>query len=343
MRLAKPFGPYALRAEKIALVRRSWHLGEMKIAETVTFGGSGLNRAAELRGQADKLAVQKNARSLLMWRGKPMIAGDVLVRVPLDHPIMADATKDHVFLGLEGDVPTFAADLANWMPADLDEATLGGFHDPSEQEHPALKGGIFAELRAIMTRLSARDAELAATAKAVMGWHLSHRYCARCGEESSFAMAGWQRDCGACGGHHFPRTDPVVIMLITHGNSVLVGRSPGWPEKMYSLLAGFVEPGETIEAAVRREVFEEAGVRVGQVTYLSSQPWPFPASLMFGCAGEAEDTALTIDPAEIEDAMWVTRENIALAFTGNHPKLLPARKGSIAHFLLDAWLSDQLD
>ena len=343
MRLAKPFGPYALRAEKIALVRRSWHLGEMKIAETVTFGGSGLNRAAELRGQADKLAAQKNARTLLMWRGKPMIAGDVLVRVPLDHPIMADATKDHVFLGLEGDVPTFAADLASWMPADLDEATLGGFHDPSEQEHPALKGGIFAELRAIMTRLSARDAELAATAKAVMRWHLSHRYCARCGEESSFAMAGWQRDCGACGGHHFPRTDPVVIMLITHGNSVLVGRSPGWPEKMYSLLAGFVEPGETIEAAVRREVFEEAGVRVGQVTYLSSQPWPFPASLMFGCAGEAEDTALTIDPAEIEDAMWVTRENIALAFTGNHPKLLPARKGSIAHFLLDAWLSDQLD
>jgi NAD+ diphosphatase len=132
-------------------------------------------------------------------------------------------------------------------------------------------------------------------------------------------------------------------MLITHGNSVLVGRSPGWPEGMYSLLAGFVEPGETIEAAVRREVFEEAGVRVGPVTYLSSQPWPFPASLMFGCAGEALSTELTIDPEEIEDAMWVTREEIALAFTGNHPTLLPARKGAIAHFLLEAWLSDRLD
>jgi NAD+ diphosphatase len=334
---------HARFAEKIALGKRAWHLGKMKIAETVTFGGSGLNRAAELRGQADKLEAQTNARAILTWRGKPMIARDSLVRVPFDHPIMTDATRDRVFLGIEGDVPTFAADLTSWTPADLDEATLGGFHDPSEQEHPALVDGIFAELRAIMTRLSARDAELAATAKAVMGWHLSHRFCARCGAESSFAMAGWQRNCATCGAHHFPRTDPVVIMLITHGNSVLLGRSPGWPENMYSLLAGFVEPGETIEAAVRREVLEEAGVRVGQVTYLSSQPWPFPASLMFGCAGEAEDTALTIDSTEIEDAMWVTRENVALAFTGNHPTLLPARKGSIAHFLLEAWLSDRLD
>ena len=132
-------------------------------------------------------------------------------------------------------------------------------------------------------------------------------------------------------------------MLITHGNSVLVGRSPGWPEGMYSLLAGFVEPGETIEAAVRREVFEEAGVRVGTVSYLSSQPWPFPASLMFGCAGDALNKDLTIDPEEIEDAMWVTREEMADAFAGNHPKLLPARKGAIAHFLLEAWLSDRLD
>lgn len=315
----------------------------MKIAETVTFGGSGLNRAAELRGQAEKLAAQKNACAILLWRGKPMLAGDALVRVPLDHPVMEDAAKDLVLLGLEGDTPTFAADLSGFTPADIDSAKLEGFLDPSEQEHPAYEGGVFAELRAIMSRLSARDAELAATAKAVMGWHISHRFCACCGAESALAMAGWQRDCAACGGHHFPRTDPVVIMLITHGNSVLVGRSPGWPEGMYSLLAGFVEPGETIEAAVRREVFEEAGVQVGQVTYLSSQPWPFPASLMIGCAGEALDTKLAIDTTEIEDAMWVTREDIALAYVGNHTKLRPARKGSIAHFLLEAWLSDRLD
>lgn len=329
--------------EKIALLIFAWHLDEMKIAETVTFGGSALNRAAELRKDTETLKRQAQACTIVMWRGKPMICGDDLVRIPLDHPVLANASADMVFLGLEQEAPVFAADLSAWQPPDLDEAQLGGFHDLTEQSHPAMPDAGFAELRAIMTRLSRRDAELAATAKAVMGWHLSHRYCARCGAESRFAMGGWQRDCVACGGHHFPRTDPVVIMLITHGNSVLVGRSPGWPEGMYSLLAGFVEPGETIEAAVRREVFEEAGVRVGPVRYLSSQPWPFPASLMLGCAGEALDTALTIDPEEIEDAMWVTREDMALAFAGENPRILPARKGAIAHFLLQAWLADKLD
>jgi NAD+ diphosphatase len=205
------------------------------------------------------------------------------------------------------------------------------------------QGAVFAELRGIMTLLSPRDAELAATAKAVQGWHATHPFCARCGEKSEMAMAGWQRDCPACGHHHFPRTDPVVIMLITHGNSVLLGRSPGWPEGMYSLLAGFIEPGETMEAAVRREVFEEAGVHVGEVTYLASQPWPFPASLMFGCAGTALSTELVIDPVEIEDALWVSREEMAQAFAGDHPTILPARKGAIAHFLLENWLADRLD
>ncbi len=315
----------------------------MKIAETVTFGGSGLDRAAELRGQAEQLQAQGDARAIPLWRGKPMIMGDTLVRLPMDHPAMADAATAMVLLGREDGAPVFAADFSAWTPADLDAETLNTFLDPSEQHHPAVPEAAFAELRAIMTRLSPRDAELAATAKAVMEWHRSHRFCARCGAESAMAMGGWQRNCAACGGHHFPRTDPVVIMLITHGNAVLVGRSPGWPEGMYSLLAGFVEPGETIEAAVRREVFEEAGVRVGAVSYLASQPWPFPASLMFGCAGEALNKDLTIDPEEIEDAMWVTREEMAEAFAGNHPKLLPARKGAIAHFLLEAWLSDRLD
>ncbi|MGJ8586767.1 MAG: NAD(+) diphosphatase [Yoonia sp.] len=315
----------------------------MKIAETVTFGGSGLDRAAELRGQAEQLQAHGDARAIPLWRGKPMIMGDTLVRLPMDHPAMADAATAMVLLGREDGAPVFAADFSAWTPADLDAETLNTFLDPSEQHHPAVPEAAFAELRAIMTRLSPRDAELAATAKAVMEWHRSHRFCARCGAESAMAMGGWQRNCAACGGHHFPRTDPVVIMLITHGNAVLVGRSPGWPEGMYSLLAGFVEPGETIEAAVRREVFEEAGVRVGAVSYLASQPWPFPASLMFGCAGEALNKDLTIDPEEIEDAMWVTREEMAEAFAGNHPKLLPARKGAIAHFLLEAWLSDRLD
>jgi len=329
--------------EEIALGSPPWHLVKMKIAETVTFGGSGLDRAAELRGDVQTLKADPRARAVPVWRGKPMLEEDALVRVPLDHSVMQDAATDMVFLGREDGAPVFAADLSAWVPDDLDDASLDAFLDPSEQQHPAYPNGVFAEIRAIMTRLSPRDAELAATAKAVMGWHVTHRFCARCGAESKFAMGGWQRDCAACDGHHFPRTDPVVIMLITHGNSVLVGRSPGWPEGMYSLLAGFIEPGETIEAAVRREVFEEAGVRVGHVTYLASQPWPFPASLMLGCAGDALDTTLNIDPVEIEDAMWVTREDMALAFTGNHPKLLPARKGAIAHFLLEAWLADRLD
>lgn len=329
--------------EKIALAKAPWHPGVMRIAETVTFGGSGLDRAAELRVKAAALARTPEAQTILLWRGKPMISSDALVRVAADHPVLADAAADKVFLGREDGVPVFAADLSGWTPDDLDDETLDTFLDPSEQQHPVVPDAVFAELRAIMTRLNTRDAELAATAKAVMGWHVSHRYCARCGAESRFAMGGWQRDCDACGGHHFPRTDPVVIMLITHGNAVLLGRSPGWPEGMYSLLAGFVEPGETIEAAVRREVFEEAGIKVGAVSYLASQPWPFPASLMMGCRGVALNTELTIDPVEIEDAKWVSREDVALAFAGNHPDILPARKGAIAHFLLEAWLADRLD
>lgn len=121
------------------------------------------------------------------------------------------------------------------------------------------------------------------------------------------------------------------------------GAVAGWPEGMYSLLAGFVEPGETLEAAVRREVFEEAGIRVGQVEYLSSQPWPFPASLMFGCKGEALTRDIEIDPQEIEDAIWVTREEMLAIFAGEHETILPARKGAIAHFLLENWLADTLE
>jgi len=235
-------------------------------------------------------------------------------------------------------------ELSDWVPPGLDPEQLDSFMDATEQVHPDLPDGTaFAELRRVMTRLSPRDAEIAATAKAVFGWHESHRHCARCGAPSRMIRAGWQRACDHCGAQHFPRTDPVVIMLITHGNAVLMGRSPGWPEGMYSLLAGFVEPGETVEAAVRREVWEEAGVRVGRVGYLASQPWPFPASLMLGCQGEALSREIAIDPYEIEDARWMSREEILAAFAGEHPQVLPARAGAVAHFLLRNWLADRLD
>lgn len=324
----------------------------MRHAETVTFGGSALNRAAELRGKdAEALWHNDRSRTIALWRGKPLLQGenlDQLVQLPCIHEVLSHCKSPPVppiFLGMtEAGTALFASDLSAWQPEDLDAPALQQFFDPSQQWHPSLpKDHLFVELRGVMARLSPRDAELAATARAMFGWHKSHRFCAACGDESRMAMSGWQRDCPSCNTSHFPRTDPVVIMLITHGNKVLMGRSPGWPEGMYSLLAGFVEPGETLEAAVRREVLEEAGIKVGPVTYLASQPWPFPSSLMFGCAGEARSTDIVLDPNELEDALWISREDMLTVFSGQHPTMKPARKGAIAHFLLRNWLADRLE
>lgn len=317
----------------------------MRIAESVTFGGSGLDRAANLRADPDSLArLLKTGSVLPVWRGKPLFeAGEALAWVAPGSPVLAHAS-DPVFLGLDDGEPRFAADISDWSPEAGAEAVQHGFFDPSSQHHPSLpEAQTFLELRGVMTALSPRDAEIAATAKAVLHWHRSHGFCAGCGAASRPAIGGWQRVCTACGAHHFPRTDPVVIMLITRGNRVLVGRNAAWPEGMYSLLAGFVEPGETLEAAVRREVLEEAGIQVGAVRYLASQPWPFPASLMFGCAGEALTEEIRIDPDELEDALWITREAMVLAMAGRHPRIKPARRGAIAHFLIANWLADRLD
>jgi NAD+ diphosphatase len=322
----------------------------MRISETVTFGGSGLDRAGQSRADAAAMArllADPRARVVPVWRGKPLIAAaarDVLGWLPADHPVLALAGDARLFLGHDEAGPRFAADISAWTPPDLDAAALAAFHDPTEQRHPDLPPDhLFAELRGVMTRLSARDAEFAATARALAGWHVSHRYCSNCGAQSALAEAGWRRTCAECGTHHFPRSDPVVIMLVTRGNSVLLGRSPGWPQGMYSLLAGFVEPGESMEAAVRREVAEETGVIVGSVGYLASQPWPFPSSLMLGCRAEALSEAITIDPAELEDARWITREDMADIMAGANPEVRGARAGSIAHFLIRHWLADRLD
>ncbi|WP_095589478.1 NAD(+) diphosphatase [Actibacterium ureilyticum] len=321
----------------------------MKLAETVTFGGAGLERAAHLRSDSDALARMwgdPSARVLLLWRGKPLLRAPDLDRLdwlPASHTLIHHRQAAAIFLGLVDGAPRFACDLSDWVPEAPPEQP-DSFLDASEQVHPDLApGGVFAELRRVMARLSPADAELAATAKAVIGWHQTHGFCARCGAATQPVMAGWQRGCPQCQGQHFPRTDPVVIMLITHGNSVLLGRSPGWPEGMYSLLAGFVEPGETLEAAVRREVHEEAGIRVGQVGYLASQPWPFPASLMFGAWGVALGREITLDPVELEDALWVSREEMLSIFAGEHTRIKPARQGAIAQFLMQHWLADRLD
>ncbi len=303
------------------------------------FSGAGYDRAAHLRADSGVLAQQEESRAIVLWRGKVLVAENSLVRLPMNHAAL-DQSASPVFLGLVEEAPLFACDISRWEPQELDEAALGQFLDPTQQQHPALpKGQVFVELRGIMAGLSELDGELAATAKAVTGWHVSHRFCARCGAESEMVQGGWQRNCAACGGQHFPRTDPVVIMQVIRGDKVLLGRSPAWPEGMYSVLAGFIEPGETFEAAVRREVFEEVGLKVGNVSYVASQPWPFPSSLMIGCEAEAMDGDLVLDEAEIEDALWVTKGDMISIFDGTHPTIKQPRKGAIAGFLMSRWVA----
>jgi len=320
----------------------------MRHGEQVTFGGSGLDRAAELRGDPARLAAlvaDDRARVLPLWRGKPLLdGGAALGWLAPGHAVLAEAAEAPILLGRDAAGPRFCADVSAFEPPQADLPPPGVFFDPSEQRHPALPGDWrFAELRGVMADLTPRDAELAATARALLSWHRSHRFCAACGAPSDPVGGGWQRHCAACGASHFPRTDPVVIMLVVRGNRLLLGRSPGWPEGMFSALAGFVEPGETIEAAVRREVAEEAGIVVGRVRYLASQPWPFPASLMLGCLGEAETDEIVLDPAELDDARWFTREEVADIVAGTHPEVRPPRRGAIAAFLVNAWLADRLD
>ncbi len=322
----------------------------MQNAETVTFAQSSLDRAAHLREDdtaLSRLRADPAARALPLWRGKPLVTQDAalhLAWLPLDAPVLDEAVEAPIFLGLEDGAPRFAYDISAWDDPAADPVQLGRFLDQSANAHPSLpESQRFLDLRGIMAALPPEEAGNAATAKGIFAWHDTHRFCARCGAPSETSMAGWQRRCIDCGAFHFPRTDPVVIMLILHGNDVLLGRSPGWPEGMYSLLAGFMEPGESIEAAVRREVMEESAVEVGPVRYLSSQPWPFPSSLMIGCVGEAVSRDIRPDPNEIEDALWVGREEILASFHEETPRIRPARKGSIAHFLITRWLQDRLD
>jgi NAD+ diphosphatase len=175
-------------------------------------------------------------------------------------------------------------------------------------------------------------------AKSVMYWHAHHRFCANCGAPTRVTAAGWRRECESCGTHHFPRTDPVAIMLATDGDRCLLGRQARFPPGMYSCLAGFIESGETLEDAVRREIKEEAGIITGRITYLASQPWPFPCSLMIGCLAEATSRDLRVDTTELEDARWFTREDARMMLRNAHPaQLFAPPKIAIAHHLLAAW------
>lgn len=284
----------------------------------------------------------EQTRVLPLWRGKPHLSGSKLGWVAPDHPMLRHAPRPFTYLGLYDGRAVFAADISSWEPDALDRGTLAMFTDTSIQTHPAADpGAYFGELRLAMVELPAPDAALAATARALFNWHRTHAFCAACGQASNMVMSGWERACPACGAKHFPRTDPVVIMLVTHGNSVLLGRSKGWPERMYSALAGFIEPGETLEAAVAREVSEETGIALRNIRYVASQPWPFPNSLMFGAIAEATTTDITLDD-ELDDALWVSREEMMRAWSGAHPDILPARQGAIAHFLIGQWLAGRI-
>ncbi|MBV6305009.1 NAD(+) diphosphatase [Candidimonas humi] len=178
-------------------------------------------------------------------------------------------------------------------------------------------------------------------ANAMLNWHRRHRFCANCGAPSRVSSAGWRRDCDACGAQHFPRVDPVVIMLAIHGDRCLLGRQPRFAAGMYSALAGFLEPGETIEAAVRREIREETAIACADVSYFASQPWPFPSSLMIGCFARALDTDIVVDTTELEDARWFTRAEVVDMLAGTHPEGLSTPKPyAIAYHLLKAFAED---
>jgi NAD+ diphosphatase len=198
------------------------------------------------------------------------------------------------------------------------------------------------DLRSIAVRglVPAEELGMLAMAKSLLDWHRRHRFCANCGAPTQPAQAGFRRDCAACGTQHFPRTDPVVIMLVTRGDRCLMGRQPRFTEKMYSCLAGFLEPGETVEDAVRRETFEEAGIRVGAVRYLASQPWPFPSNIMIGCIGEALTEDIAFDGEELEDARWFTKDDVRLMLEGTHEQYAAPAPIAIANLLLREWVKE---
>ena len=203
----------------------------------------------------------------------------------------------------------------------------------------------FVELRvlAIEAEMPPEELTLAAQARSMAAWHGTHRHCGRCGARTRPRDGGWRRQCWACGQDHFPRFDPAVIMLVQHGDRCLLAHEPRYPEGMYSVLAGFVEPGDDIETAVRREIMEEAGIRVGRVRYVASQPWPFPHSLMIGCWGEALTEGIVPDPHEIADARWFSRDEINRMITKTHPEqLIVAPPLSISHTLIRAFAEDRI-
>ena len=237
-----------------------------------------------------------------------------------------EQTGDPILLGLDGGDPRFAVDVSGLPEPAVERIGLGA-------------GVEFQGLRTAAPSLPAGDAAIATQARSLLSWHERHPFCAACGGETRVRNGGGSRSCTACGAEHFPRTDPVVIVVVSRGGRALLGRSGRFPGNLYSALAGFMEPGESVEEAVRREVEEEAGIRVGAVRYVFSQPWPFPASLMLGCLAEGLSDEITIDPEEIEDARWFSRTELIEALAGRNEGLGLPQPLAIAHHLIRAWLA----
>jgi NAD+ diphosphatase len=297
-----------------------------------TFANSPLDRAGHVRHDEAALAALRsndNARVAVLRDGRPLVAP----RAPTDAAqiawLKAGQTEKlahsvEIFLGLDGDVPLFAREATHLM-------------DPREGG-PLAGLGEFHELRSLLPFLPAGDAAILAQARALLDWHARHGFCAKCGNASVVSQAGYRRDCPACKAEHFPRTDPVVIMVGTCGDEALLGRGAQWPQHRFSALAGFLEPGETIEEAVARELEEEAGVRAVSVRYLFSQPWPFPSNLMIACLAEVADKTLKVDSDELAEARWFKKSELPQVLNGTHPdKFLGPPPFAVAHQLIKAW------
>jgi len=279
----------------------------------IVFSGPALDRAPNERRSAEWLESQRaDARARTVW------IGDQGVWIDGGHLVLAPPDGTAVFLGLADGMPLFATDATGVTPGE----------------------GHAAGLREAATELPAGEAAIAAYAASLLSWHRRHRFCANCGGPTEVVDAGHERRCPACDTHHFPRTDPVVIVRVVDGaDRLLLGRQPSWAEGRYSVLAGFVEPGETLEDAVRREIHEESGIEVGAVSYVASQPWPFPSSLMLGFHALAEGGEPLADGEELTDVRWFERAEVAAAAAGRGPVAL-SPPYSIARRLIDGWLAE---
>ncbi len=293
-----------------------------------------LDRAAHLRFNDEKLFALENksdSRAYVIYRDSLVMKKDgdnVRALLSIDEAIKFGANPGTIFLGLRDGAAVFGMGIS----PDASEKLIGRDDVAvSELRGMAMQGVVPPD------QLSA-----IAQAKSMVSWHQRHGFCANCGAKSSMAEGGWKRVCPSCKTEHFPRTDPVVIMLVEKGDKCLLGRQKQFAPGMYSCLAGFVEAAETIEDAVKREIFEESGIRCTDVTYYMTQPWPYPSSLMIGCSARALTDEITIDKMELEDARWFDRDEAMLMWKREHPDgLAGPHPFAIAHHLLGRWLHPQ--